>query len=1293
MRKRTFIFGCFLFLLLSLCNSSNYRSFYNISLEIDATTVNCFAQDVQGMMWMGTNQGLYSYDGYSSKHHGGERQRVQIYCIHIVSDSLFYLGTDNGVLIYDYTRDVYVSDEVEFPRDVRTIEQKGNSLWIGSLNGLYTYDLNKQTLKRIGEKSANKLPNTTIYALKQVENKSLYIGTYNGLFIYNEFSDLFESIVLPSVDSNRNVFVNTLLEDSNTGSLWVGTEGELFRYSFNTKHVVSIPLFHGNSIKSLAFDSTGQLLIGTDNGLFIYNIQEEKIDHIVHDSRVSRSLTNNIIWSIFKDREDNIWLGTDYNISIAHNNKVYQSIPISQISGGGAGNRFYVLHRDSHLNYWLGGTNGVLFTPSLYDDEHSIWFKMGDSNHAISHNRIRHIYEDHSHNIWLATDGGIHCYSYENQQFKSYSIVDSTGVYNANWAYYLYEDQHNNFWIASFLGGILIVDKEKLKKSSGIYVAETFYNTTNGLSGNSVNHIIEDKLGVIWVLLYNKGINTINPTTGEIKVVQLTEQKDEQPNFIISDSDGIVWVAFKNELKRVDVTTSSIETIAIDTFGENEVLYMLEETDRIWLLTNQGVFIVNRTTYDVQRVSVLGQSFTAGYYDSVDNKVYLGASDEVIVVSPAVLNQSDWINPIRLTELYINNQRYCPVETNKQSIRYTNHLSLKSDDNNLIFEFSNLLYAPHGKRPFVFKLAGVDNDWKFIDSFSNKIIYNNLDYGSYELQIGELDGFGQVESNKLVFTFDIAAPWYYSIWAKIIYFLSGIGLLLWTINFFRVRNNLRLERLKKEKIQELSDMKMEFFANVSHEFKTPLSLIIAPISQLLLEAKDEKEKKQLQLIERHALKLSALTRQIIDFNRKEAETSGLMFSKIELVEFCRTLFAVYEDSYKSEPLEFKFTANQDSIFVEVDVLKLESVINNLLTNACRYTKSGSIGLNLYVENNKKVRIEVCDTGVGIPQKELPYVFERFYQSSKTKDEKEGTGIGLSLVKSYVEQHEGHVSIESQEGIGTCISIILPTKEDFEFETMIAQDNKDNLATILIVEDNQEISDFLYHLLNNKYHCSVAYNGKQGLKKAIETNPDLIIADVMMPIMDGLAMTQEIRKQIPLSTTPIILLTAKDDRQTKIDSLHLSVNAFLAKPFDPEILLSHVQQLLLNQEKIEKKIRLEVLSTPEAVEVVSSEELFLSEITELIEDRISDSQLNVSLLSELSGYGNKQLYRKTKQLTGLTPVEYIRSIRLKKAAMLLCKKKFTISEVMYMVGFSSPSYFARCFQQEFGETPSEFMEKY
>lgn len=1299
----------YIFLSLNLCLSlwgqkQSYQNFQNIRLSPEVSKINYFIQDTQELIWIGSDRGLFSYDGYSTRQHFsfGESTSTGIYCGTIIDNTYLYLGTDNGLLIYNYKKDKYEQTDIQFPADIRSLTKKGDVLWLGSLNGLYTYNLKSKALKKYTRKDYKELPHETVYSIICAENNEIYIGTYNGLCKYIEKEDRFERINLPTNTQRSNQFINVLLKDTIRKCIWIGTEGNLYKYIPQTKEILRLDIFQNNSVKSLAIDANNDLLVGTDNGLYVYN-KTEPTKHIIHDSRDPSSLSNNIIWNIFTDREKNVWLGTDSEISLSRFNNGFQYIPISQITKTGEGNHFYTLFKDSRNYFWFGGTNGLI---RLREDSHSfqdiIWYKIGNNQYHIPHNRIRNIYEDKDYQLWIASDGGINRYNYATKQFIHYNITDSTRSYNCNWAYDIFEDNSGNLWIATYLGGIFVVNKQKLieSKTAG-YIADYHYSTYNGLSALSVSRIVPDSKGEVWAL-YQNGVDKINIATREItNNVVSGIVKDKNLSCILCDSSGNMWCGFRGGIVRISHDNES-KSIQLDKFSDGEVLSMTEVEDNIWVSTTEGVWVVNKQTMTSRHLNIMSNVFSDLFYDKDSNQVYMGSIDGFAITSSDILETSPKEHPIVLTNLLINNQ---PVisddKISDNSIRYSQAISLSHRQNNLSFEFSDFPYSLEEKNKFVYKLEGLEKDWNLLKPNSNRITYNNLSYGKFHLVISKLDDKGNPSDNTYTLAINITPPWYYTTWAKILYLLLIVSLIAWTINFFRVKNRLKIERFEKERILEQSRSKIDFFTNISHDFKTPLSMIIAPVSKLLLEIKDKSEKKELEIVQRNAMKLNSLIHQVLDFNRVENDVNTLLIlSKVELVSFSRGIFSIFEEeASKEKNLTLLFKSNKDKLYIDVDAIKMESILNNLLSNAFKYTpENGTVIFSLELnEESNSLNISVSDSGIGIPAQDIPYIFQRFFQSPKTSGKKEGTGIGLYLVKAYSELHGGHVNIISEENTGTTVTVTIPflTQGSPDIKELANDElsaNKDKKASILIVDDNAEIAGFIYQMLQSKYHCKIATDGKKGLELALELVPDLIIADFMMPEMNGMEMIQQIKKNIPTSTIPIILLTAKDDKETELQSIQLNIDAFISKPFQPEILLSRIEQLLKNKQQIETKARIEAIATPKEIEAVSYDEKFLLNITQIIEDHISDSNLNVNALSGLSGVNNKQIYRKVKQLTGMTPVDYIKTIRMKKAAMLLSQKKFTVAEVMYMVGYSNHSYFSKCFQTEFGKTPRQFMDE-
>ncbi len=1235
---------------------------------------------------------MLSYDGYSVQpHHTSmEWSTAHINCALVADSTRFYLGTHGGLLIYNYKSDSYEKLEGDSPTGIRSMVLDEGTLWLGTSDGVYSYD----TDTHVFTPEVRDLPQ--VYSLMQSSDGCLYIGTYNGCCRYIPDTKQVEVIPLPMSENRSNLFVNSQLEDTERHCIWIGTEGCLLKYHPTTSHVEQIEELRGNSVKSLELDSQGRLLVGTDNGLYIYN-ESVQVQHIIHDSRDSHSLGDNVIWAIFTGRERSIWLGTDSGVSLAQCGGELKHISLPQVTSIGESNRFYSILRDRDRNFWFGGTNGLLRFDCSADREvgkwnFGAWYKMGDKAHPLAHNRVHELYMDSDRELWVAGDGGVGRYDRRARQFSFYNIVDSTGRYNANWAYSLIEDTRGRLWIAACQGGIFVVDREALMRTpaGGTYVADKSYTTQDGLSGMFPHDFAADMEGNVWTLLYNStnGIDIIDPTSDEIThFTKGLPQRNSVPNCILCSEDGRMWIGFPEGIVIVDVEDGTTETLPFDTFDYCEVLAMTQAEEHIWISTTDGLWETDIQSPDLHRVTVVDGSFTALYFDPVEKLLYMGAADGFVVSDTETLLREGNKRPIIFTSFFVNNRPHLLP----QSIRYTNQIELTHDQNSLTVDVSDLSYSGEGKSRLLYRLEKIEKDWNYLAPGTNRITYRNLKCDRYRLLVTKLDRFGRPSENIYSLNILIRPPFYYSSVAKFLYLIVGIALIFLIIRFFRVRNRLRMEQLERERLLGQTLAKMEFFANLSHDLKTPLSMVIAPLSRMLPTMRNSAEKKQLEMVHRNAMKLNTLIHEGLDFQQIDSgNTALLVLSRIELVSFVRNILSLYEEGKMRERgLDAVFSTDRENVCVQVDAVKLESIIDNVLSNAVKYTPDGGrITLAISVSGSD-VTISVADTGIGIPAEDRPHIFQRFFQSSYTAGKNEGTGIGLYLVKTYTELHGGKVTIDSKVNEGTTVTVQLPVvceEQTIPEEEAGGQD----IPLVLVVEDDEDGADFISQLLQNKYRCRTARNGKEGLEMATELLPELIVSDVRMPVMGGLEMAHRLKKNVPTSTIPIIFLTAQGGRDTELESLQMNVDAFIAKPFEPAILLSRVDQLLHNRQVYETKARMVALTEPKEQDALSSDERFLANVTYLIEEHISDSDLNVNNLCEWTATTNKQMYRKIKQLTGMTPVSYIKSIRMKRAAMLLRQKKFTVAEVMYIVGFSNHSYFSKCFYDEFGVTPKKYV---
>ncbi len=1291
-----------------------YLNFNSVDhrLGMDASAVYSVIQDNYGLIWFGTDRGLYSFDGYQARHFSaktqlGENNDGVIYCIQPIDSSHLYIGSDNGLLIFNIYTDSFEPIPSSLPENIRTITIiNSQTLWIGSLNGLYRYNM----LTREAEKIDNKfLPNPAIYSILRYDENTYFFGTYNGLCQYNRQTKTFEKISLNIPLPSSNELILSLLADYKHNRILVGVEGGLFAYDYLTGQTQAVNLFKGNSVKSLMFDSQNNLMVGTDNGLYIYDFLTNAYQLIRNDALNNRSLLNNVVWSIFIDREQNTWLGTDAGVSLSIYNKYYQVKSINELTGSHEGNQVISLLVDSRETMWLGGTNGLIKIDKKKGK--TTWYQQNNKHYPLPHNKVRHIFEDSDGDIWISTDGSICRYNQKTEQFDRYQVEDTSHTRNANWAYAICQDETDKLWIATCLGGVFVADKHQLIASHGHpFIADRNYFVNNGnlgLSGNMLQFLAIDQDKNIWTGTYREGIDKIDRWNH--KVFQFTTKSKENAlpsddiTAMIIDSDNTLWVALRNQLLKMDINTKKTKVINDARLSDSYINAMADDGKRIWLGLSPGLFFIDKATLKIHQVYVGGNYYNSLFYDKNTQHIFAGGINQILEFDPENIGQQEEKNHLFITSLWINNKLVQNSSANQsgeidQSIRFTSSIQLSHDQNNISISFSEFKYSQQQNVRYAYKLDGLDTEWYFAKINDNHITYNNLQPGEYTLMISRIGSDGAPLPLPRTLSIAISHPWYATLLAKFIYYALLALIIFLVVNYYLILNRLRYERLEKQKTTELTNHKIEFLTNISHELKTPLSLIIAPLSRIIEQVKSLELKKELIHVRKHALKMSSLIHQMMDASRQEFDSFGLIVSKTDIIAFTQSVVSVFEKSFRNRAIEVAADYNQPSFLMEADILKLEIILNNILSNASKFAPNNST-IRIKIEtSDDRVIISISDQGPGIDAQDLSHVFERFFQSRHSLPQnKEGSGVGLSIVKEYVQLHKGTVRAISDGKTGTTIEFILPVyqstqpEESSHVEKTAPIANTDDKPVLLVVEDNLEIQSFITKSLSKNFTCLNAANGKLGMEMALVEKPDIIVTDVMMPVMDGLEMCQKLKENIATSLIPVVMLTAKDDQTTEIQGYTLGIDAFIPKPFEIDYLSNRIQSLLDRRNLLVQKARQEAMIQPKETEVLSGDEKFLKKITQVIEDEITNPDLNVNLLSNKTGYSSKQVYRRLKALTGQTAVDYIRSVRLKKAAMLLSRKTFTVAEVMYMVGFSNHSYFAKRFQEMFGKSPKQYLE--
>ena len=1312
--KLLFILGLFIYSQSVFSQLRNYREFENI--DKGGVLVNCFFQDEFERIWAGTSEGVYFCNGNHLDRHQAHVEKgdhnVTVYTSLKIDNEHYYIGTGAGLYLLDMRANTYTFIYETGSIDIRSMVRiNKDCLLLGTMGGLVSFNMCNNQTRRVKDTM-----DQPVYSLFCI-GKTAYASSNGGFYVYQERGEKCDFISLPE-SGLQSRFIISMAWDKKRECIWIGSESDLVKYDLTSGSFEIKSAFVNNSFKVILADSRGEVWLGTDNGLYVYHEERGVNEYYVHSSLDSRSLANNVIWSLYEDESQNVWIGTDCGVSLYRSKDNFHVQRWEKIIKSEEGNRITAIHRDGRNNFWLGGTNGLV----RYNLEKGIteWYKMRGSQHIISHNRIRQVYEDSDHNLWVATDGGINRYDYEHNRFVNYVVMDSTRTRNANWCYSIFEDKGHRLWISAYRGGVFVVDKRKLiSQNKQVYLAEQNYYANSGQFGllsSRIHQAIPDKEGNVWVSAGIDGLNKIIVSGEGVEYFAPSQSEKRLSvcdiNYLFCDSEGYIWIAGIGALDRINPRTNAVTPVKNRLLEGKSIQSIIEKDNNLWLIFANGMLIMDKHTYDMRYLKLDEARYSCAYRDPETQFIWVGGIDQVLHFSPdSILMPAMVKRGVVLTSISVNDefvQTGVSYEGNvilKEAPAYISRIVLEPWQNNLSVEFVGQPSNGGTDPRYRYKLVNADKDWRLLDANVFRISYSNLQPGSYTLQIQQIDSEGLTEYPLYELSVKVLHPWYSCIWAKLIYILLAVVLLFWIINYVRIRNRLRIEHIEKEKALELSNMKMDFLTDVSHELKTPLSLILEPVNRLLATTKNTHSKALLQSIHKNAVRLSTLVHQIIDFRDMGPEKIELSLSQLEIIEFIQSIIAVYQEYAVSKEISIELDTELKELYMEADPLKMESIIGNLLSNALKFTlQGGKVTVMLeeiYVEDgNSLLQVKVADTGIGIVKEDLPYIFDRFYQSEHNQQvNRDGSGIGLSVVRNYVLQHGGKISVTSEVGIGTTFIVELPIVKPGESLIPVTDEITERTGLsglkVLIVEDNVDIARFMADNLKGMY-CEIAHNGKAGLEMAQRFMPDIIVADIMMPIMDGMEMSRLLKRNLTTSVIPIILLTAKDNRKTEMDAYNIGIDAFLSKPFEIDHLVVRINQIVKNKsilvkraQKVDKEELLPKMIEPKE----TPDEKFLMEITKLIEEHLEDSELNVQKLSELTGLNSKQVYRKLKLLTGSTAVDYIKSIRLKKAAMLLAQKRFTVAEVMYMVGFSTHSYFSKCFTEKYGKTPKVYMDEY
>lgn len=1326
------------FIFILLCPNSYGQYFKKLSMKdgLSNPSVLAIYQDTLGRMWFGTNEGVNMYDGKQIRKYKSydvvdnqllEKEFINGSVNQIVGDShgdIFM--RNNGTLIkYDIRKERFK----EYPFEINALNMIRGEIWCTVRDSLFRYNASTDSLQLL-----QKLNIPTVLYMAEMKDE-IWLGTAKGLYVMREDK---VQCVLPDIEifklfpSSRNeLWIASRME----GLYRIDKDGVLRKEIHSPTHVVS------KQIRSFVEDDMQNIWFGTFEGLQSYNPHTNTYSVYLPDYH-SGSLSHKSVFSLCKDRQGTVWVGTYY--------------------GG--------------INYF-NQTKDVFH---YYTYNHA-------NNKCLDFPIVGQMLEDKVHDIWICTDGGgLNKLNRKDGTFTYYTAADKNSILHDNVKTIAYDEKRDHIYIGTYTGGISRYDKQ----NKCFYNYLTEYEKTGYGPGKIIFYsLIKDD----WLYVSARnGFWRMNLNTGKFQLI------NKQKHFLTFefDSHGYIWLAANFSLYRMPVDKwdqiervqlgessgrktkitrileASDNTVYVSTLGngvfsysydeskwdhyttkDNNLLsdfcYNLVETplNNILITNDEGISIyspIDKTMYSIElglKGGISAVTDGCGAYVADDELIYVGGVDGMISFREDDLYlENEDSGEFYFSDLYINNAKVYPEDKSgilAQTLPFTNHLELSFKQNNLAIYFFNSNYVELEKNiRYQYKLDGFDEEW--VTTNQMRVGYTNLAPGDYVLRVREL---GNKQNggrySEIALDITIHRPWFTTIWAFLLYFIVVASIVY---GFWRVRSarkalavSLAKEKDEKERIEEVNKMKLRFFTNISHEFRTPLTLIIGQIDILLqLEKLSPSICKRLQRVHRNAMNLKYLITELLDFRKHEQGFMKLKVDCSDIVGFVEDIYLSFAELARKRHISYTFEHAEEKIDMWFDPIQMQKVVFNLLSNAFKYTPDGkSIKVSIK-KQQRMIEIAVQDTGCGIPQEALEKIFERFYQVDDSSPEGLlGSGIGLALTKGIVEAHKGAIKVESGLGGGSTFKIQLLTgnnhfaQDELEHEKVVMPalpDWKEMIANaealvdinsgsiavsankgdeeekesggkpcILIVDDDEEVLDMLENIFALSYKVYKATNGQIGFEMAQQLHPDIVVSDVMMPVMSGKEMCYKIKNCLELAYIPVVLLTAQSSVDYEIEGYMFGADDYVTKPFDIKLLLARCANLLKNrQQRLNSLNRLEATTTQDIRVLNILDQKLLDSAVEIIRQNFDNPDFDMNVLAAKLGMGRSKMFSRLKEVVGLTPNEFTLKLKLEEALRMLQENpQYNISEISYKLGFTSPRYFSRCFKSFYGVSPQNY----
>ena len=1314
-----------------------------VSDGLSNNSVNTICKDRDGFMWFGTTTGLNRYDGYTFKiYQHAENDPGSLpdnYITDIVEmpDGRFWVNTGRGYVLFDKEQDCFITDVTGFMKNLESggvpeqvfVDREGNTCLSVAGEGCYRY---KEGGKRLFFSYVeHSLPEHGVTQIAECSDGLLLI--YNtGLLVCLDRATL--AIKWKSDEIKKYIPAGKTIEFSlfvdRDNCIWAYSLMGIWAYDCGTKSWRTDLTAIWSSrpdviIHAVAQDIEGRIWVGKDyDGIDVLEKETGKVTSLVAHDDNGRSLPHNTIYDLYADRDGIMWVGT-YKKGVS-----YYSESIFKFNMYEWGDITCIEQADEN-RLWLGtNDHGILLWNRSTGKAEPFW---RDAEGQLP-NPVVSMLKSKDGKLWVGTfNGGLYCMN--GSQVRSYKEGTGNALASNNvWA--LVEDDKGRIWIASVGGGL-----QCLEPVSGTF--ETYTSSNSALLENNVTSLCWVDNNTLFFGTANQGVGMMDMRTREIKKIQgqsgNVKLSNDAVNHVYKDSRGLVWIATREGLNVYDTRRHVfLDLSSVAEAKGNFIAAITEDQERnMWVSTSRKVIRV--TVASDGKGSYLFDSRAYNSEDGLQNCdfnqrsiktlhngiIAIGGLYGVNVFAPDHIRYNKMLPNVMFTGLSLFDeavkvgQSYGGRVLIEKELNDVENVEFDYKQNIFSVSFASDNYNLPEKTQYMYKLERFNNDWLTLPLGVHNVTFTNLAPGKYVLRVKAINSDGYVGIKEATLGIVVNPPFWMSWWAYLLYAV-GLVIVLFLARYRmlkREREKFHLQQIENEvaKNEEINNMKFRFFTNVSHELRTPLTLIISPLEGMLKETTDELQSTRLQLMYRNAQRLLHLVNQLLDFRKGEMSTHQLSLSEGDIISYVHSVCNSFLLMADKKHIQFSFFSGIDTFSMAFDADKVGKIVMNLLSNAFKFTPEGgrvTVMIEHVAGTPDILEIKIADTGIGISDVDKEHIFERFYQAGhKGVEETTGNGIGLSLVRDFVTLHEGEVKVFDNIGMGSVFVIQFPVKhvetqvqlpeetgmpagdeEDKEMKEEAREEmERKNFPLLLIVDDNEDFRIFMRYSLELQYRVKLAVNGKEAWEMMQEELPDLVISDVMMPQMDGNELCRLIKQDKRTAHIPVILLTARQNTEAKLEGLQTGADDYVTKPFNMTILVLRIRKLI-ELSRYHRVTQGMIDPAPSEIVITSLDEKLIEKAIKYVEDNMSRTELSVEELSRELGMSRVHLYKKLLQITGKTPIEFIRVIRLKRAAQLLRESQLHVSEVAFEVGFNNPKYFSRYFKDEFGVLPSVYQEK-